>query len=302
MGRRAPARAGSSSSTRSTREDVDLPARAGRDPRRLRQGVPADQPAGRRRASASSTASSTRRARPISRRSSDAHRALVDQVVEVDEELMSLYLEQGDVDAAATARAARAGAAGRPPDAGVLRLGAHRRRRRRTARRHRQARCPIRPKATRRCSSRARATAPPIHSDARSGQARARARLQGRVDPFVGKLGVFRVHQGTVTRDTQLYVGDGRKPFKVGHLFMLQGRQARRDRPRGAGRHLRRRQGRRDRSSTRCCTTRTTRTTSTCTRSNSRCRCTAWRSARSAAATSSASPTCCTSWSPRTRA
>ena len=44
------------------------------------------------------------------------------------------------------------------------------------------------------------------------------------VDPFVGKLGIFRVHQGTVTKDTQLFVGDGRKPFKVGHLFMLQGK------------------------------------------------------------------------------
>ena len=43
------------------------------------------------------------------------------------------------------------------------------------------------------------------------------------MDPFVGKLGVFRVHQGTVTPNTQLYVGEGRKPFKVGHLFMLQG-------------------------------------------------------------------------------
>jgi elongation factor G len=42
-------------------------------------------------------------------------------------------------------------------------------------------------------------------------------------DPFVGKLGVFRVHQGTVTRASQLFVGDGRKPFKVGHLFKLQG-------------------------------------------------------------------------------
>jgi elongation factor G len=44
------------------------------------------------------------------------------------------------------------------------------------------------------------------------------------VDPYVGKLGIFRVHQGTVTRDSQLYIGDGRKPFKVGHLFMLQGK------------------------------------------------------------------------------
>jgi len=44
------------------------------------------------------------------------------------------------------------------------------------------------------------------------------------VDPFVGRLGVFRVHQGTVTKDSQLYIGDGRKPFKAGHLFMLQGK------------------------------------------------------------------------------
>jgi elongation factor G len=43
------------------------------------------------------------------------------------------------------------------------------------------------------------------------------------MDPFVGKLGIFRVHQGTVTRDTQLFVGEARKPFKIGHLFMLQG-------------------------------------------------------------------------------
>ncbi|MBM3391742.1 MAG: elongation factor G [Betaproteobacteria bacterium] len=44
------------------------------------------------------------------------------------------------------------------------------------------------------------------------------------VDPFVGKLGVFRVHQGTVRKDTQLFVGDGKKPFRTGHLFMLQGK------------------------------------------------------------------------------
>jgi elongation factor G len=44
------------------------------------------------------------------------------------------------------------------------------------------------------------------------------------VDPYVGKMGVFSIHQGTVTRDSLLYIGDGRKPFKVGHLFMLQGK------------------------------------------------------------------------------
>jgi elongation factor G len=44
-------------------------------------------------------------------------------------------------------------------------------------------------------------------------------------DPYVGKLGIFRIHQGTLTRDSQLYIGDGRRPFKVGHLFMLQGKE-----------------------------------------------------------------------------
>jgi elongation factor G len=43
-------------------------------------------------------------------------------------------------------------------------------------------------------------------------------------DPFVGKLGVFRVYQGTLKKDTQLFVDDGKKPFKVGHLFKLKGK------------------------------------------------------------------------------
>ena len=43
-------------------------------------------------------------------------------------------------------------------------------------------------------------------------------------DPFVGKLGIFRVYQGTVRRDMQLFVDDGRKPFKVAHLFQLRGK------------------------------------------------------------------------------
>ncbi|MBJ6978737.1 MULTISPECIES: elongation factor G [unclassified Luteimonas] len=44
-------------------------------------------------------------------------------------------------------------------------------------------------------------------------------------DPFVGKLGIFRVHQGTVRRDQPLYVDDGRKPFKVAHLYRIHGRE-----------------------------------------------------------------------------
>ncbi len=44
-------------------------------------------------------------------------------------------------------------------------------------------------------------------------------------DPFVGKLGVFRVYQGTVRKDTQLFVDDGKKQFKVAHLFKLKGKE-----------------------------------------------------------------------------
>ena len=42
-------------------------------------------------------------------------------------------------------------------------------------------------------------------------------------DPFVGKLSIFRIYQGTVKPDTQMFIGDARKPFKTGHLFQVQG-------------------------------------------------------------------------------
>ncbi len=45
-------------------------------------------------------------------------------------------------------------------------------------------------------------------------------------DPFVGKLSVFRIYQGSVRKDTQLFVGDGRKGFKVAHLYKLFGKEA----------------------------------------------------------------------------
>ena len=44
-------------------------------------------------------------------------------------------------------------------------------------------------------------------------------------DPFRGKLGIFRIHQGRISTNSQLYVGDARKPFKVNHLFRLQGNE-----------------------------------------------------------------------------
>jgi elongation factor G len=42
-------------------------------------------------------------------------------------------------------------------------------------------------------------------------------------DPFKGKLAVFRLHQGTLTPNSQLYIGDARKPFKIQSLYRLQG-------------------------------------------------------------------------------
>jgi len=44
------------------------------------------------------------------------------------------------------------------------------------------------------------------------------------IDPYIGRVAVFRVHQGRVTPGVQLYVGDGRKPVKAGHLYMLRGK------------------------------------------------------------------------------
>src|SRR5215831_6946424 len=152
-----------------------------------------------------------------------AHRALVDQVVEVDEELMSLYLEQGEVAPdqlhAPFEKALREGhlvpvcfvsartGAGIPELLNVL---------------------------TKLAPNPAEGN-PPLFTKG-EGEAAVEFRSEPDpkkhvlahvfkvvVDPFVGKLGIFRVHQGTVTKDTQLYIGDGRKPFKVGHLLLLQG-------------------------------------------------------------------------------
>src|SRR5579863_317266 len=44
------------------------------------------------------------------------------------------------------------------------------------------------------------------------------------IDPYVGKLGVLRVHQGTVRAGSQLFVGDARKPIKIAHLYRLLGK------------------------------------------------------------------------------
>lgn len=43
------------------------------------------------------------------------------------------------------------------------------------------------------------------------------------IDPFKGRLGVFRIHQGTIRPGNQLYVGDARKPIKVNQLLKING-------------------------------------------------------------------------------
>jgi len=153
----------------------------------------------------------------------DAHRALVDQVVEVDEELMSLYLEQGEIAPeqlhAPFEKALREGhlvpvcfvsAKNGAGVAELLDIFA------KLLPNPAEGNPPLFTKGE-------GASAVEFHSEPDPKKHVLAHVFKVVMDPFVGKLGVFRVHQGTVTRDTSLFVGDGRKPFKVGHLFMLQG-------------------------------------------------------------------------------
>ncbi|MBE3651429.1 elongation factor G [Vibrio navarrensis] len=45
------------------------------------------------------------------------------------------------------------------------------------------------------------------------------------VDPYMGKLAYLRVFQGEINAGSQLYIGASNKAFKVGHLYQLQGKQ-----------------------------------------------------------------------------
>jgi len=152
-----------------------------------------------------------------------AHRALVDQVVEVDEELMSLYLEQGEISPEEL----------HAPFEKALREG------------HLVPVCFVSAKTgagvaelldilVKLAPNPAEGNPPLFYKGEGDAIEEFRSEPDPKkhvlahvfkvvMDPFVGKLGIFRVHQGTVTKDTQLFVGDNRKAFKVGHLFMLQG-------------------------------------------------------------------------------
>jgi len=153
-----------------------------------------------------------------------AHRALVEQVVDVDEALLDRYLNDGDVDPAEL----------HAPLEQALREG------------HLIPVCFVSARSgagvaelldiiVKQLPNPTEANPP----DFLKGEGEAAVPIQAKpdpslhvlahvfkvtVDPFVGRMGIFRVHQGTVTKDSQLYIGDGRKPFKVGRLIMLQGK------------------------------------------------------------------------------
>jgi elongation factor G len=153
-----------------------------------------------------------------------AHRALIDQVVEVDPKWMEAYLEQGDIDPAQLheplEQAMREGHlvpicfVSARNGAGIAELL--------------DVFVKLMPNPTE--------GNPPQFLNGEGDAAQPIAAVPDpakhvlahvfkvTVDPYVGKMGVFRIYQGTITRDSQLYIGDGRKPFKVGHLFLLQGK------------------------------------------------------------------------------
>ncbi len=43
-------------------------------------------------------------------------------------------------------------------------------------------------------------------------------------DPYIGKIGVFRVHQGTMKKDSVVYIDDSKKGVKTAHPLILQGK------------------------------------------------------------------------------
>jgi elongation factor G len=152
----------------------------------------------------------------------EAHQALVDQVVEVDEALMARYLEQGVIRPeelhAPFEQALREGHliplcfVSARSGAGVVELL----------------------EVLEKLAPNPLEGNPPVFLD-ESGKAFATLAEPDRhvlaqvfkvvMDPFVGKLGIFRLYQGTLRRDAQLYVGALRKAVKVGHLLRPQGRR-----------------------------------------------------------------------------
>jgi len=65
---------------------------------------------------------------------------------------------------------------------------------------------------------------PFVYSDDRSKTLLARV-FHVTTDPYLGRLCFCRVYQGTIKAGDQLFIGDGKKPIRLGHLFQMQGKQ-----------------------------------------------------------------------------
>ena len=154
-----------------------------------------------------------------------AHRALVDQVVEVDEDLMNLYLEQGEIAPeqlhAPFEKALRENhlvpvcfvsaltGAGLPELLDIMvRLLPN----------PTEGNPPLFVKGE-------EEDAQPFKSEPDPDLHVLAHVFKLEVDPYIGRIATFRVHQGTITNESSLYVGESRKPFKVGHLFRVLGKQ-----------------------------------------------------------------------------
>ncbi|MCK5876970.1 MAG: hypothetical protein KAG43_04990 [Candidatus Marithrix sp.] len=152
----------------------------------------------------------------------DAHTEIIDQVVEVDEKLMEIYLEQGDELSPQQLH---------EPFEKALREG------------HLIPICFVSAQTgagipelleiiTRLMPSPLEGNSPeflqsetPINTTPNPDKDVIAHVFKVIADPFVGKLAMFRIHQGTVTKNSQLYIGDARKPFKNSHLLKIQGEQ-----------------------------------------------------------------------------
>ncbi len=157
----------------------------------------------------------------------EAHTAIVEQVVEVDDELMEDYLEQGQVDPqrlhGAFEKALRDGhlvpicfTSARNHDNHETLIG---------IRELLDVFVKLLPNPTEgnpHTFTRGGEDAEQFDADPDADK-EVLAHVFKVVNDRFGKMSVFRVHQGTISKDTQLYVDGQRKPIKVNHLYQVHG-------------------------------------------------------------------------------